>query len=227
MHRGPSRHHLYLKIVGVLSWAAQVRPDLQSTTKDHTRHLASPTEWDWQHLILKHSLRYLQGMMHYRFLTSPTNSRTFTTLHQVLKPTFTPPAFASVTACTSINYFKNFNIIYNFGNLDAQYNHTISTTSSTTTRSLTSSKSPIHIFTDSTSALSLSNKLGLNKRSKHIALQYLFVQDAQATGLVKTQWVTSHSNPSDIYATCASVHVFERHLRHNGIIELHIKRGAD
>ena len=54
-----------------------------------------------------------------------------------------------------------------FGNIDTQYNIAPSTAST----SLTSTKSPIHIFTNSTSALSLSNKLGLNKRSKHIALR--------------------------------------------------------
>ena len=57
-------------------------------------------------------------------------------------------------------------------------------------------ESPIHIFTDNTSALSLSNKLGLNKRSKHIALRYLFAQDIQTTGLVNIQRVTSHNNPA-------------------------------
>ena len=81
------------------------------------------------------------------------------------------------------------------------------------------------IFTDSTSALSLSNKLGLNKRSKHIALRYLFAQDIQATGLVNIQRVTSHNNPADIYTKCVTSPVLERHLRHNGLVELHIEEG--
>ena len=42
--------------------------DLQFTAKDHTRHLASPAEWDWQHQ--KHAFRYLEGMMRYKFLIS-------------------------------------------------------------------------------------------------------------------------------------------------------------
>ena len=84
-------------------------------------------------------------------------------------------------------------------------------------------KSPIHIFTDSTLALSLSNKLGHNKHSKHIDLRYLFVHDIQATGLINRQRVTSHNNPSDIYSKCVTSQVLEQHLRHNGITELHIK----
>ena len=40
-----------------------------SQRKDHTRHLASPSEWDWSHL--KHTLRYIKGTLHYKFLISP------------------------------------------------------------------------------------------------------------------------------------------------------------
>ena len=54
----PDRHHIYRKVVGLLVWASLVRPDLQFTTKDHTRHLSAPTEWGWT--TLKHTLRYIR-----------------------------------------------------------------------------------------------------------------------------------------------------------------------
>ena len=111
---------------------------------------------------------------------------------------------------------------FDFGNIETKYKLS---NSFTTSPSLTTTKSPFHIFTDSTSALSLSNKLGLNKRSKHIALRYLFVQDIQATGLVNIQRVTSRNNRADIYTKCVTSPVLERHLRHNSIIELHIEQG--
>ena len=44
-HLDPDRHNVYRKVVGMLIWAVQARPDLQFTAKDHTRHLAAPTEW--------------------------------------------------------------------------------------------------------------------------------------------------------------------------------------
>ena len=57
-HFDSDRHHIYRKVIGML-----IRPDLQLVySKDHTRHLAPPTEWDWQHL--KHTLRYLKGTTH-------------------------------------------------------------------------------------------------------------------------------------------------------------------
>ena len=68
-HLDPDRHHICCKVVGMLIWAVQARPDLQFTAKGHARHLASPTELDWQHL--KHTLRYLKGTMHYKLLIPP------------------------------------------------------------------------------------------------------------------------------------------------------------
>ena len=198
----PDRHHIYRKVVGMLIWASLVRPDLQFTAKDHTRHLAAPTEWDWTHLkhtagrSREHSttsssshLGYLKDI-HYHFdsssrctsthiviltgtLTSSQGSLPQAQSHQyleyllhstaehslqpqrrVLKPNSTPSTSASVTAYTSTSYFKNFHNIFN-----DQPSTSATLTLSTTSTSLTSTKSPIHIFTDSTSALSLSNKL--------------------------------------------------------------------
>ena len=170
-HLDPDRHHIYCKVVGMLIWAAQVRPDLQLTAK----------EWGWQHL--KRTLRHLKGTMHYKFFTSPQLPQSHSLpLRQVIPlhiNTYCDSEWAT-DIDSQVNYFKGFNIIFN--NLPStSATSTLSTTlpSSLTTKPLTSSKLPIHIFTSNTSAPSLSNKLGLNKRSKHIALRYLFVEDIQ------------------------------------------------
>ena len=42
---------------------------LLGKAKDHTRHLAAPSEWDWSHL--KHTLWYIKGTLHYKFIISP------------------------------------------------------------------------------------------------------------------------------------------------------------
>ena len=200
----PDRHHIYRKVVGMLIWASLVRPDLQFTEKDHTRHLAAPTEWDWTHL--KHSLRYIKGTLHYKFLISPrlpqghslplpqliplhintycysdwttdieSRKSTSGTVTSVLG---VPLAFNSRTLSTvatssaeaelyaiglgisdSLHIYQLLQELqqylegptFDFGNIDTQYN-----IASSTSTSLTSTKSPIHIFTDSTSALSQS-----------------------------------------------------------------------
>ena len=76
-HLDPDRHHIYRKVVGMLIWTSQVRPDLQFTAKDHTRHLSSPTEWHWQHL--KHTQVHQRNhALQVPHLTSAT-SRSLTT----------------------------------------------------------------------------------------------------------------------------------------------------
>ena len=233
-HLDPDRH-VYRKVVGMLIWAAQVRPDRQFRAKDHTRHRSAPTEWDWQHL--KHTLRHLKGIMHYKLLVSPrlpqghslplrqlmplhintycdsdwatdigSRKSTSGTVTTVLQVPLTCNSRTQSTVATSSAEAELYAIglgvsdslrIYQllqelqhrltdlvFGNLDTQYNFT---TLTATSEPLASSTSPIHIVTDNTSALSLSNKLGLNKRSKHITLRYLFEQDIQATGLANIQ----------------------------------------
>ena len=224
------RHHIYRKVVGMLIWASLLRPDLQFShnfsAKDHTRHLTSPSEWDWSHL--KHTLRYIKGTLHYKFLISPRLPqghslplRHLIPLHNnaycdsdwaadvesrkstsgtVTSGLGVPLAFNSRTQSTvatssaeaelyaiglgnsdSLHIYQLLQElqqhlqrkIFDFGNIETQYNLD---NSFSTSPSLTTTKSSIHIFTDSTSALSLSSKFGLNKRSKHIALRYLFAQ---------------------------------------------------
>ena len=45
-------------------------------------------------------------------------------------------------------------------------------------------KKCITLYTDSTSATSLASKLGVNRRSRHIALRYLWIQDLRQAGEV-------------------------------------------
>ena len=54
-------------------------------------------------------------------------------------------------------------------------------------------------YTDYTSATSLASKLGVNRRSRHIALRYLWIQDLRQAGAVDIKRVTTHENPADIY----------------------------
>ena len=119
------------------------------------------------------SLPRAQSHQYLEYLLHSTAEHSLQSQRQVLKPNSMPSASASATACTSTSYFKNFNNIFNDkpSTSGTSRLNTTSMTRSVHHRSLTTTKSPIHIFTDSTSALSLSNKLGLNKRSKHIALE--------------------------------------------------------
>ena len=81
-------------------------------------------------------------------------------------------------------------------------------------------KKCITLYTDSTSATSLASKLGVNRRSRHIALRYLWIQDLRQAGEVDIKRVTTHENPADIYTKLLPAPVLQKHLPQNGLLAL-------
>eukprot|EP00971_Amphidinium_carterae_P073920 1461641-Amphidinium_carterae.2 len=53
-----------------------------------------------------------------------------------------------------------------------------------------------HIYTDSSSAKCLTQQLGLTKRTKHIDIRYLHVQQLQSDGELRIHKVSTENNPS-------------------------------
>ena len=82
----------------------------------------------------------------------------------------------------------------------------------TTTFSYNNNKKCITLYTDSTSATSLASKLGVNRRSRHIALRYLWTQDLRQAGEVDIKRVTTHENPADIYMKLLPAPTLPKHL---------------
>ena len=81
-------------------------------------------------------------------------------------------------------------------------------------------KKCITLYTDSTSATSLASKLGVNRRSRHMALRYLWIQDLRQAGEVDIKRVTTHENPADIYTKLLPAPVLQKHLPQNGLLAL-------
>ena len=82
-----------------------------------------------------------------------------------------------------------------------------------------SNKKCITLYTDSTSATSLASKLGVNRRPRHIALRYLWIQDLRQAGEVDIKRDTTHENPADIYTKLLPAPVLQKHLPQNGLLE--------
>ena len=54
------------------------------------------------------------------------------------------------------------------------------------------------VYTDSSSGKALASKLGLTRKSKHVQLRFLFMQDLVASGQLKLSRVPSERNPADV-----------------------------
>ena len=85
----------------------------------------------------------------------------------------------------------------------------------------------ITVLTDSTSATSLVQKMGLNRRSKHIELKFLWLQDHHKNGVVKVKRVSSLENPADIFTKNVSASTLAKHLPACGLQELRVGEGDD
>ena len=85
----------------------------------------------------------------------------------------------------------------------------------------------ITVLTDSTSATSLVQKMGLNRRSKHIELKFLWLQDHHKNGVIKVKRVSSLENPSDIFTKNVSASTLAKHLPSCGLQELRVGEGED
>ena len=81
-------------------------------------------------------------------------------------------------------------------------------------------KKGITFYTDSTSAKNLQSKLGVNRRSRHISLRYIWIQDLRQAGEVDIRRITTHENPADIHTKFLPAATPQKHLLQNGFLPL-------
>ena len=75
----------------------------------------------------------------------------------------------------------------------------------------------IRIHTDSTAGKSMATRFGTSKKTKHVQLRFLFIQELVASGVVSIKKVSGISNSSDVMTKYITKEVFQRHLMSLGI----------
>ena len=75
----------------------------------------------------------------------------------------------------------------------------------------------IRIHTDSTAGKSMATRFGTSKKTKHVQLRFLFIQELVASGVVSIKKVSGTSNPSDVMTKYITKEVLHRHLMALGI----------
>ena len=211
----PAEHRQYRQTVGQLIWASLIRSDLQYAAKTHTRHarhLQAPSSWDLRNL--KHTLRYIKGNQHLRLvLGRDLHCHAGQPLDQLLPldiKCFTDSDWAGdqeSRKSTSGFVISIFNTSLSFSSKTQG-----SIAQSSAVRPLLeeiqedigiktfliSDKHPVSgrplsrqpritVLTDGRSATSLVQKMGRNRRSKHIELRFLWLQDHHKNGVIKVK----------------------------------------
>ena len=70
----------------------------------------------------------------------------------------------------------------------------------------------IVLFCDSSSATSLVQRVGINKRTKHIQLRFLWIQDLHQAGQLVLRRVSTENNPADAFTKTLPAAHLQRHL---------------
>ena len=82
---------------------------------------------------------------------------------------------------------------------------------------LNSNKANIKIHTDSSSWKSIATRIGTGKKTKHVELKHLFIQQLVALNHLRTIKIHTNSNPADIFTKCVSAETLQRHLHSVGL----------
>ena len=78
-------------------------------------------------------------------------------------------------------------------------------------------KTNITVYTDSSSAKSITSRRGVTRKTKHIELRQLFVQELVANGTLQVTKVGTLSNPADIFTKFVSSETIQRQLHAVGL----------
>ena len=224
---------LYRRIVGQLLWLSNIRPDIQFATKELSRGLVAPTK---DHLVkMKTLLRYLAGtkpaVLQLRPKVIPHSKQTSFDIDFFVDSDW--------AGCVATRRSTSGMALYFLGALitsQSRTQQTVATSSgeaelyaiglgaseslfirSLLLESQTAQKVNIKLHTDSTAGKSMATRFGTSKKTKHVQLRFLFIQELVTSGIVAIKKVAGTLNTSDVMTKYITKEVLHRHLSTLGI----------
>ena len=82
---------------------------------------------------------------------------------------------------------------------------------------LNSNKANIKIHTDSSSGKSIATRIGTGKKTKHVELKHLFIQQLVALNHLRIIKIHTNDNPADIFTKYVTAETLQRHLHSVGL----------
>ena len=75
------------------------------------------------------------------------------------------------------------------------------------------------VFTDSTAGRSIATRFGAGKKTKHVELRYLYMQDLVRSGVLSIRKVNTKLNPTDIVTKYSPTEVLRNLNSKLGIVD--------
>ena len=224
-------HKAFRRAVGKLQWMTYTRPDICYATKELARALQQPTSADQQKL--KHLLRYIKGTTHYKQIIRPTVKLTQTTYDLniyvdsdwagCVETRKSTTGFSITFLGATITYGSRTQATIALSSAEAEL-YSINTGATEAlhlqnllTDLLNSNKANIKIHTDSSSGKSIATRIGTGKKTKHVELKHLFIQQLVALNHLRIIKIHTNDNPADIFTKYVSAETLQRHLHSVGL----------
>ena len=238
-------HQKYRSAVGKLLWMAQLRGDLKYPVKELSRSLVNPQDQDIKNLV--HLLKYVNQTRDFVFVMEPQLPvRNQEGKFPVQIVSYSDSDWAGCQKSrrsTSGSLVSVFNInVQSTSRTQASIAHSsaegeLYAMTQASVESLAiknfiqefssvilSSSVSIVIQTDSSAGKSMASRLGISRRSKHIELKYLWIQDEIKEGKLELKKVETHFNPSDILTKYVPASVLGQHLPQLNIFKVPSQR---
>ena len=227
-------HATFRTCVGKLLWLAFVRPDISYAVKELSRDVKSPTLESWAKL--KHLMRFLAGNRHSVLRLRPnetlsdwkgvmdircyvdsdwagcskTRKSTSGSIVQVLGSTVAHSSRTQATVALSSGEAELYAIGQGVNEalflknliLEAEF----------------ARKVRIEAYTDSTAGKSMTIRFGSGKRTKHVELRYLYMQNLAQAGLLQVKKINTKLNPADLLTKYVSTDTLNSLLPRLGIV---------
>ena len=203
----------YRRVVGQLLWLCNARPDIMFAVKELSRGLSAPTS---EHMCkVKHILRFLAGTKHFTQQLRPT--LTLSPQHKDLDiQVFVDSDWASChenrRSTSGVSLFVLGANILSHSRAQATvalssgeaglYATGSGIADALFVRSLVEEsklfqKSNIFASTDSNVGKSMVSRFGASRKTKHVHLRFLYMQELVAPGMVRMRKVLGTLNPAD------------------------------
>jgi hypothetical protein len=226
-------HSLYRRATGKLLWLAHIRTDIQFAVKELSRTLGSPTLEDFAKL--KHLAKYLIGTKDFGLHLHPSIQLTST--HTILD--LDVYCDSDWAGCHKTRKSTSGVVVTLLGSTVFSCSRTQATVA------LSSGEAELYAIglgvqealfvkslileaklakgvnlschTDSTAGKSMATRFGLGKKTKHIELRYLYMQDLVASGILKLKKIGTHDNTSDLLTKYLSAETTSNHATALGV----------
>ena len=229
-------HSLYRTAVGKLLWLAFVRPDCSYAVKELSRDVKGPTIESLAKL--KHLLRYLSGTKDYVLRIKPTHMLSdWTSSMDIVcyvdsdwagcskTRKSTSGSTAQVLGCDVIHTSRTQATVALSSGEAELYAIGQGTSEALFLKSLIleaefAKKVNMIVYTDSTAGRSIATRFGAGKKTKHVELRYLYMQDLVQTGVLIVRKVSTHLNPADVLTKYSPTDVLRNLTPKLGIVDI-------